>query len=666
MPYDDVTPRWKRYEILGLMHGKYAVFGQGGYMSLMTLCEMGVRLSDIIDPTIRLKIPLSPEKARVLFEMVENLGPEKCQELCNDVNLYHLTISKEYPVSFASLESTILRSKFSILDLATMTFLEFRESTKGEGSSNLFRSIQVVIQEQQLLDSLSSSFSVNLNIQSNNIHITPYPGGTENSFYPLNSVLPHFDKNGLILSYLDESSRMRRSLTRETVLPMASMLPNERIAENRLYGKLFSRYRFSRTLFCEVFNLSPRIYRYLDLILEKGQLEVASNEFISFLEPEQLTRYLRVRNSYLCATSGQIKSYNIENIVISAFEGSFDNRDEKVLLNDIRRLSALHNPYGHHDELGCTRLKLREVVKKSHDLIRTGKYIRLLRVPYKEHVLNELFEKRLRTYRGIFSPKKIFEELFSDLLLLDIQSSEELVQILYKHRSKSMRTLSEKEIAINVTSRNDYILSFINYDEKFIKIDQLAETLSARNGIIASQWSSHIKSILDSNDDFIEVEKDLYLLTIHLLTLLDNPDDFDGFVHWALEAIPDETFITPTMIRRLDRSHPLLDMGFDESFFYSIMKKSSLLRSVTKPNEIVFYRNLSKSRHTIKDFFYSQIENAEDFDYYLIRIERKFGVPFDRKTVVRALQNTDVVISEELNRIFLDKVSYLDFVYEAE
>lgn len=506
-----------------------------------------------------------------------------------------------------------------------------------------------------------------MNTHESDIHIMPYPGeGTGKSFHPLDSVLPHFDKNGLILSYLDEKSNMRRLMNRETIYPMVSTLPNERIAENRLYGKLFASYRFSRTLFCEVFNLSPRVYRYLDLILEKGDSDVASTEFISYLEPEQLTRYLRIRNSYLCDTSGQIKTYNMENILISTFEGSFDNRDEKTLLNDIKRLSAFHNPYGSHDELGCTKLRIREVVKKSFHLIRTGKYIRPLQTHFDENVLEALFEKKFRTHQGIFPPEKIFEELFSDLKPLDVRSPDELVQILSKHRLKFIRLISEKEIAINVNSRSDYVLSFINYDEKFISIDRLAESMSSHNGISTSRWSAHIKSIFDSNDEFIEVEKDVYLLTVHIRTSLDNPNDFDGFVHWVLKAFPHDTFITPAMVQRLDGGHPLLDMGFDERFFYSIMKKSPLLRSIAKPNEIVFYRNLPKYRYTLKNFFHSNLENAEDIDDYLKRIERKYGFTSDRKTIVRAFQNTDVVISEELSKIFLNKASYLDFVYDTE
>lgn len=48
--------------------------GISGYTVLRSLSDIGVRLDDMLDPVIRSHIPLSPEKSKVLFRMVDDLG----------------------------------------------------------------------------------------------------------------------------------------------------------------------------------------------------------------------------------------------------------------------------------------------------------------------------------------------------------------------------------------------------------------------------------------------------------------------------------------------------------------------------------------------------------------------------------------------------------------
>lgn len=45
-----------------------------GYTSLCSLCEIGVRLNDVVDSVIRRHILLFPEKSKVLYRLVEDLG----------------------------------------------------------------------------------------------------------------------------------------------------------------------------------------------------------------------------------------------------------------------------------------------------------------------------------------------------------------------------------------------------------------------------------------------------------------------------------------------------------------------------------------------------------------------------------------------------------------
>lgn len=51
---------WSAYELLGLMHREIESLGVSGYTALRSLCEIGVRLDDVLDPVIRSHIPLSP------------------------------------------------------------------------------------------------------------------------------------------------------------------------------------------------------------------------------------------------------------------------------------------------------------------------------------------------------------------------------------------------------------------------------------------------------------------------------------------------------------------------------------------------------------------------------------------------------------------------------
>ena len=649
------------YELLGLMHGEMAALGQGGYTTLRSLCEIGVRLDDVLDPVVREYIPISPEKSKVLYQMVDTLGVDACRALCRQANLYHLTISQEHPVPYSIIESLLLRRGFVLIDFSSMSFLEFRERTKGEGSSNLYRNILGAIEELRLFDGDRTTSGDDEKMM---LKVVPYPGDEHpDVFFPLDSVLPWHDPDGVLRSHLDGGNHLGHT-SLDDVLTIVRRLPNERILENHLYARTFRTFQLNRTLFREVFASADRVHRYLDLLHERGTEEVTSKTFVDMLGTKERSRFLCLRNAYVCPSTHEVRHYDLENILMTMTEGLHLPLEEDVVMRDAKRMSSSVNPHGHIEMLDITKSRMKEVARKSRELIHTGGYVRRLKVPYETTSFSLLLRDKVHDVVGIFTPRILYERLSPEIRNLDVISPAELRHILArKHRESGVRVLSQDEIAVNVSSRRDFILNQVMRYSDFIPLHALAEEIAPSSGHPGTHWERHVRFVLKDEEEYVEVEPDTYLHESRLFDSGISRSELMKFVPWLLERLPEEEFISSAMAARLGRGHPVYDFGFDSTFFEDLMHRSPLLRILNLPGGTVYYRNLSRVRHSVEDFLSSHIKDGEEIDDYLRRLEEGYGFRPVEDQILRVLRKTDVYVSEELGRLFSDKESFLGYVY---
>lgn len=468
------------------MHREMESMGISGYTVLRSLSEIGVRLDDILNPAILSHIPLSPEKSKVLFRMVDDLGAETCRELWRRANLYHLTISQMHPIPFAVIESLLRRRGFMFVDFSSMSFLEFRERTRGEGTSTLYLNIIGAIEELGLFDENRAS---SMDDGRDRLKVVPFPGeGKDDELYPLDSVIQRHD--GDVLSrYLVGGGQsgttyfgVLRALVREW--------PNEKILENHLFGEVFATYALDPVMFQTVFEVPDRIDRYLDLLHGRGVKETLSKDFVAGLDAGQLSRFLRMRDAYVCPATGTVRHYDVENILLSLTEDSHSPIDEAVIARDAKRMSTVVNPHGHMDTLGISKDRVKDAVRVSPHLLRAEGYVRRLRMPYDEDVLFGLLSDKLDGLRGVFTPRIIYDLLSPEIRTLDIHSPMELRHMLgRKHFSDELHVLSREEVAVRMRTRREFLEGLIGLHPEFISVRVLADE--------AATTSGHRRAVID-------------------------------------------------------------------------------------------------------------------------------------------------------------------------
>ncbi|WP_214811739.1 hypothetical protein [Exiguobacterium sp. s127] len=652
---------WSAYELLGLMHREIESLGVSGYTALRSLCEIGVRLDDVLDPVIRSHIPLSPEKSKVLFRMVDDLGAENCRELCSRANLYHLTISQVHPIPYTVIESLLLRRGFMLADFSSMSFLEFREQTRGEGSSTLYRNIIGAIEELGLFDENQTFLADDV---QDGLNVILFPGeGRDDELYPLDSVIYQNDVEDGLLRYLDEGEQSG-TISLETLRSLVKGLPNDKILENHLFGRTFATYSLNRTLFQTVFAVPDRVDRYLELLHGRGVQNTLSMDFVDILDAGQLSRFLRVRNAYVCPSTSMVRHYDVENILLSLTEDRHSPIDEMVIGRDAKRMSIVVNPHGHMDTLGITKERVKDAVRSSTYLLRAEGYVRRLRVPYARDILSGLLSDKLKGLRGVFTPRIIYDLLSPEIRTLDIQSPMELRHILgRKHPSDELHVLSREEIAVRVRTRREFIEGLIRLHPEFISVHDLVERAASSSGHRRAHWEHHLRSLLLDDVSYVEVEPDVYLRVSRLSDSGLSLSELEGYVSWLLEMLPYEEFISSSMAAGLGRGHAVYRLGFDSTFFESLLRRSPLLRTLYVPGGTVYYRNRRQTRHSVEYFLSSHVEDGEAIDDYLHRLEERYGFLLAKEQALRTLKNTEIYVSEELARLFSDKDSFFRYVY---
>jgi len=661
MDTDGRVVDWSDYELLGLMQGEMAELGQGGYLTIRSLCELGVRLADVLDPVIREHIPLSPEKSKIFYRMVDALGEERCSELCRRANLYHLTISETHPVPYATIDSLLVRNGLMLIDFASMSFLEFRERTRGEGGSSLYRNIIGAIEELGLFEENPTTATRDMH---DGLRVVPFPGdGEEDELYPLDSVIRQRDGDDVLVRYLREGGPADAG-TLESLRTLVEGLPNARILENHLYGETFGTYAMESTTFQDVFAVPGSVDRYLELLHGRGGTETSSKDFVASLDAGQLSRFLRMSAAYVCPATGMVRRYDVENILLSLTADRHAAIDEATIVRDAKRMSSLVNPHGHVDALGITKALVKDSVRASRHLLLAEGYVRRLRVPYAADTLSGLLSTKLDGRRGVFTPRVIYGLLSPEVHALDIRSPMEMRHILgRKHRSVALHVLSRDEIAVGVRTRRDFIEELIGPRPDFVNVRDLVEAASSSSGHPHAHWERYIRPLLLDDVSYVEVEPDVHL---HMSRLLDSglsPSDLEGYVPWLLEMLPHEEFISAAMASSLGHGHAIYRLGFDATFFESLLRRSPLLRSLDIPGGKIYYRNRLRIRHTIEDFLSSHVEDGESIDGYLHRLEGRYGFPSVEERVLRILKRTEIHVSDELSRLFSDKDSFLRHVY---
>ncbi|WP_214859007.1 hypothetical protein [Exiguobacterium sp. s191] len=653
--------RWSEYELLGLMHREMESMGISGYTVLRSLSEIGVRLDDILDPVIRSHIPVFPEKSKVLFRMVDDLGAETCRELCRRANLYHLTISQMHPIPYAVIESLLRRRGFMLVDFSSMSFLEFRERTRGEGTSTLYRNIIGAIEEFGLFDENRAS---SMDDGRDGFNVIPFPGeGRDDELYPLDSVIQRHDGDDVLSRYLVGGGQSG-TISLDVLRALVREWPNEKILENHLFGEVFATYALGPVMFQTVFEVSDRIDRYLELLHGRGVQESLSKDFVAGLDAGQLSRFLRMRDVYVCPATGTVRHYDVENILLSLTKDSHSPIDEAVIARDAKRMSTVVNPHGHMDTLGITKDRVKDAVRVSPHLLRAEGHVRRLRIPYDEDVLSGLLSDKLDGLRGVFTPRVIYDLLSPEIRTLDIHSPMELRHMLgRKHSSDELHVLSREEIAVRMRTRREFIEGLIGLHPEFISVRDLAEEAATTSGHRRAHWEHHLRSLLLDDVSYVEVEPDVFLRVSRLFGSGLSPSELEGYVSWLLERLPHEEFISSSMAAGLGRGHAIYGLGFDSTFFESVLRRSPLLRTLYIPGGTVYYRNRRRIRHSAEGFLSLHVEDGEPIDDYLHRLEERYGFLPVEEQVLRIFKDTGIYVSDELARLFSDKDSFLRHVY---
>lgn len=221
---------------------------------------------------------------------------------------------------------------------------------------------------------------------------------------------------------------------------------------------------------------------------------------------------------------------------------------------------------------------------------------------------------------------------------------------------------------------------FHNYNQSFIKSSYLSFEEFIEQKVFGGNYfevpedsfwkSSVIKKLLyryQKEFSLIQLNKNLFLTKKVYRDDGINKEIIASFVNDVLEASKEKEYFTFNSMRNTITSHPIYDFGFEDEFFDSILIYSGefhfneiegiyfyslRIRSITFPKILELVISGSGVNHL-------SIDEVSD------QIQTNFNVKIDSSNITRTIKTrfTEIHYSNELDRAFLNKEAYLDFIY---
>lgn len=139
----------------------------------------------------------------------------------------------------------------------------------------------------------------------------------------------------------------------------------------------------------------------------------------------------------------------------------------------------------------------------------------------------------------------------------------------------------------------------------------------------------------------------------------------NDFVNKIYEFLPDIKYFSVFSLEQKGFSHLLLDYGFERIFYERLILTSDKFKFVNKSSPRLFAKGLSVPA-TLEQFYSDKLalfESGVDIYDFVDDLFNEFHIDFDMDNIKTSLKRYGSFYSDELQKIYFDKETYLNEVY---
>lgn len=260
-------------------------------------------------------------------------------------------------------------------------------------------------------------------------------------------------------------------------------------------------------------------------------------------------------------------------------------------------------------------------------------------------------------------------EKIKRLLTKPIYSLEEMKDLLKNNGYANYKEIliSANMYKIGYRIRSSYICSkeITSIEEYFRDIAEKNDFIENDNILRNSTYSSMMKRIEKTLDIFL-ISNNEYITIKKLRTLGINKEDIINFCEKVKEKFEENSYFTLSNVRDLIEIEKLDDFGFDDIFLENIIGNIENISCLKFSKNKIFSFNTNEIES--KKFILDCIGNKESIfiDELQKEILDNYGIEIDSYKIKNAIMDTDLYISDMLNKIYQNKNIYYEEVYQNE
>lgn len=202
--------------------------------------------------------------------------------------------------------------------------------------------------------------------------------------------------------------------------------------------------------------------------------------------------------------------------------------------------------------------------------------------------------------------------------------------------------------------------------ERYFKNHILSHDYFSRNGLELYNTSVFNSSLyaLEKNLDVVKIEKDMYITSKMLEEAKVNKSKLINYRDEALSMVDDNQYFTLYSLRQSDFTHEIEDLGFEDNFYERIIWTSDKVRTIHLADGSIYIKN--ETDVSLIDFIKYLVEREGSMNIYDMydHVKDYYGISIDLPRVLSLVKQTEVYYSEDLSKLFIDKNTYFEEIYE--
>lgn len=265
-------------------------------------------------------------------------------------------------------------------------------------------------------------------------------------------------------------------------------------------------------------------------------------------------------------------------------------------------------------------------------------------------------------------PEEIIEDI-KNTLTKPIYCLEDVKEILknkgYTNINEIVNTTNMYKIGYRVRSSYIYKKEISSIEEYFRNIAENNDFIQNDNILKNSTYFTMMKKIEKTYDIFL-ISSDEYITIRKLKELGVEKEDIVEFCNEVKDTFKDKNYFTLSNVKSMININKLDDFGFDDIFFENIIGNIDEVTYIKFSSNKIF--SFNNKEIDGKKFIIDCIGNKPSVFIEKLQdeINDNYGIEVKQEKIKNAIMDTDMYISDMLNKIYQNKEIYYEEVYDYE